>query len=122
MRYKQHHGPVPKTGIIDHYTKNSPRYGEIQAHTFTEAQMIVANAQSMFEELPSKARAAFNQDPARFLNFVNNLDPVTGHDDLVEVGLASPLLTTPDVADTPPDTQETPPSPTPDTEKPIDST
>lgn len=62
------------TGLITHYAKHAPQYGETSPHSFTEAMQLVANAQSMFEELPSRARQHFHHSPAEFLEFANGLD------------------------------------------------
>lgn len=84
-----------KTGVIDHYAKHAPQYGETSAHTFTEAQMIVANAQSMFNELPSKARQAFNNDPAEFLGFCEHEPDLKT---MIDLGLTKPGVALPSQA------------------------
>ena len=63
-----------KTGIIDHINVYEPAYGEVDGTTFTEAMQTVANATTMFMDLPSRAREAFDHDPAKFLDYVNNLE------------------------------------------------
>jgi len=78
-----------KTGVIEHFSRHAQQYSDTDGQTFTEAMQTVANAQSMFEELPSKARAYFEHDPAKFLDFVYDLDPETGQAQLIELGLAS---------------------------------
>jgi len=60
---------------------------DIPAIDYHEALNIVADAESMFEELPSTIRAQFENDPHKFLEFVqdpNNLD------EMRELGLAKP--------------------------------
>jgi len=62
-----------KTGVIDHYNKHGADYKECSPITFTEAQIAIANAKTMFNELPSKARKHFNNSPAEFLEFTDKL-------------------------------------------------
>lgn len=75
-----------ETGIIEHVKEYGEHYGDVDGTTFKEAMDIVANANSMFEELPSSARNAFDNDPAKFLDYVNE---ITEDDapDLVQMGL-----------------------------------
>ncbi len=66
-----------KTGAITHYTKNAPQYGDTTSPMLHDAMNIIANAESMFEELPAQLRKKFNNDPGTFLDFVqdeNNLE------------------------------------------------
>lgn len=63
-----------KTGVIDHINVYEGHYGDVDGTTFTEAMQTVANAQTMFMDLPSRAREAFDHDPAKFLDYVNNLE------------------------------------------------
>lgn len=53
---------------------------------FKEAMDTVAEAKSMFEELPSKTRDFFENDPGKYLEFVNNPE---NSDAMVEMGLAT---------------------------------
>ena len=61
-----------KTGSIDHVAKHGPQYGEVTAITYHEAQNLVIEAQDMFNDLPSSARAKFENDPRNFMDFVQN--------------------------------------------------
>ena len=47
---------------------------------------IVLKADEMFNDLPSRARRHFDNDPAKFLDFVQ--DP-KNHEQLVDLGLAT---------------------------------
>lgn len=78
-----------KTGAITHVQNHSLQYGFASGATFTESMNIVANAQSMFNELPSSIRTKFKNDPAEFLDFVQN---AANADELVELGLATRAL------------------------------
>ena len=77
-----------KTGIIDHVAKFAPQYGEYDAVDYKTAMDVVSSANSMFEELPSKARAHFEHDPVKFLDYVNSIDETDDLSSLVELGLA----------------------------------
>lgn len=61
-----------RSGAIDHYTTRSHEYGDTSAPDYLEANLIIANANTMFEELPSSIRAKFENDPAKFLEFVQD--------------------------------------------------
>ncbi len=63
-----------KTGVIEHVNKFEAQYGDIDGATFTEMQFQVAEAKSMFQELPAKARDHFENDPAKFLDFADKID------------------------------------------------
>jgi len=88
-----------KTGVVDHFNRHSAHYGDYDAITFTEAQYMVAEAQTMFNELPARAREHFNHSPAEFLEFVN--DPETKTSDLTALGLAHATLDVPLATATP---------------------
>jgi len=60
-----------KTGIIDHVNEHGPRYGDQpSAPDYHTAMNLVADTNSMFEELPSSVRADFDNDPSQFLDYV----------------------------------------------------
>lgn len=61
-----------RTGVLDFAAKNEPRYGDCTGVDFAAAMNLVANANSMFQELPSHIRARFENDPYQFLNFVHD--------------------------------------------------
>ncbi len=66
-----------KTGLLKHAAKNEGRYDDVTANDFQEAMFLVKNAQNMFEELPANIRDRFANNPASFLDFVqdeSNLD------------------------------------------------
>lgn len=56
------------TGQVTHVRDSQGEYGFATAQTFDEAMRIVANANSQFALLPSKVRAHFDNDPAKFLD------------------------------------------------------
>lgn len=73
-----------KTGAMNHYAKHAPSYGDATPCELHDAQNIIANANTMFEELPSNIRKKFENDPAKFLEFVQD---EKNHDEMVELGL-----------------------------------
>lgn len=61
------------TGVIDHLAKHKGSYFDYtDAPDFQTAQQMVANAASMFETIPSEIRADFANDPAQFIDFMQN--------------------------------------------------
>lgn len=74
-----------RTGAIDHFKEHGGRYGDFTSCDYHEAMNLVADAQSMFEDLPSSIRDRFKNDPSRFLDFVQ--DPKNA-DEMIEMGLA----------------------------------
>lgn len=76
-----------KTGVFDHVKKYEGQYFDSTETDYQEALNTVINANDMFDELPSKAREYFHNDPARFLAFFDsyNEDAVNK---LRELGLA----------------------------------
>nr|UXQ88014.1 MAG: internal scaffolding protein [Microvirus sp.] len=82
-----------KTGVISHLNKYEAHYLDTDSITFHESMNIVANANSMFAELPSKTRTFFENDPAKFMDFVHNPD---NQDKLYSMGLADTPLDKPE--------------------------
>jgi len=77
-----------KTGVIDHLAKHQAQYADIEPVSYHEAMNTIATANSMFEELPAQARRNFNNDPTKFLEFVQNPD---NSDKLIDMGLATAI-------------------------------
>ncbi len=78
-----------RTGLVDHISKYQPQYHELDGSTYKDLMDKLANANSMFEELPSKARKHFDNDPAQFLDYVNNLQDGADIQQLIDLGLAN---------------------------------
>jgi hypothetical protein len=74
-----------ETGILPTST-NNPQYGDVSEHNYQEVQNQLANAKSLFEELPDPVKAQFENKPFKFLQFAE--DP-KNMDSLVEMGLAN---------------------------------
>jgi len=79
-----------KTGLIDHLNQFEKQYGDMTGYDYQEAMNTVAAANTMFEGLPSSIRNKFDNDPAKFINFV---DDEANADKLVEMGLVKPKTT-----------------------------
>jgi hypothetical protein len=75
-----------ETGILPTSTNNDPQYGDVSEHNFQEVQNQLANAKTLFEELPDPVKAQFENKPFKFLQFAE--DP-KNMDALVEMGLAN---------------------------------
>lgn len=76
-----------KTGLVNHFAKYGGQYMDCPAVDFREALEMVATAETMFKELPSDARKRFDNDPARFLEFVQNPANLP---EMRKLGLAKP--------------------------------
>lgn len=76
------------TGVVDHVAKYDGQYGEIPEIDYHKAMTVIADANSMFEELPSSVRDHFNNDPAGFLKFCEDEENI---DKLREWNLANPI-------------------------------
>lgn len=62
-----------RSGMIDHVNSYKGEYmNMINAPDFIEAQRQIAAAASMFETVPAHIRADFYNDPAQFIDFMQN--------------------------------------------------
>lgn len=62
-----------KTGLLEHTNVYKGEYGDFaDAVEYHEAMDMVIAAQDMFMSLPATIRARFDNDPSRFLDFVDN--------------------------------------------------
>lgn len=95
-----------KTGQLPEMIQREPRYGDFSDVTdYQESLNIVLLAQEQFANLPARARDRFRNDPAAFLEFVNDPKNVQ---EMVEMGLATkapdPIVPTPPAPPAPPET------------------
>lgn len=60
------------TNEFTHLNDAIPQYLDCSEADFRQQMDYVAGAYSMFEELPSKVRAQFDNDPALFLDFCSH--------------------------------------------------
>jgi len=74
-----------RTGALDHVNKHEASYGYASSDDFTASMEIVARGKTMFAELPSKIRTKFENDPAKFLEFVQD---EKNKEEMQELGLA----------------------------------
>ncbi len=107
-----------KRGVIDHVNANKGTYGDFtNAPDFAEANQIIAAAKSLFETVPSRIRRDFENDPGKFLEFMQNEE---NRDQIEEYGLDASHLPPRDVPSDPPpnpaDPPNPPPTPTPEPE------
>ena len=77
-----------RTGLLKHVNENEGKYDDVSVSDFQEAMLIVKESERLFSELPSQARKAFDQDPAKFLEFVQNPENA---DKMEELGLTKGL-------------------------------
>lgn len=100
-----------KTGIMSFVAEHKLEYGFATSRDFRESMEIVAQANSMFEDLPSSLRKRFENDPSKFLDYVQDEKNL---DEMYELGLAKkPPVPDPEppVADLSTATAPEPPAP-----------
>jgi phage internal scaffolding protein len=61
-----------RTGIVRHVAKHQGRYDDVTVQDFQEAMFLVKGAQDMFLELPAETRKEFDNDPVKFLDYVQD--------------------------------------------------
>jgi phage internal scaffolding protein len=66
-----------RTGFIRHAKDNQGKYDDISVQDFQEAMFKVTSANNLFNSLPANLRKDFDNDPAKFLGFVQNPDNQT---------------------------------------------
>jgi len=76
-----------KTGILAFTNRFQPQYGDATGIEFQNSMETIAAGRSMFQELPSAIRARFQNDPARFLDFVHD---ERNAEEMREMGLLRP--------------------------------
>lgn len=79
-----------RTGEIFHLNESAPQYLDCDGTDFRASMDYIAGAFSMFEELPSKIRAQFDNDPATFLDFCSH---EKNYPELAQMGLLTPEAT-----------------------------
>jgi hypothetical protein len=74
-----------RNGVIDHINKGSAIYGDFSEITdYRDMIHKLREADSAFAQVPSDIRKRFENDPAKFFNFVTDS---ANHDALAEMGL-----------------------------------
>lgn len=61
-----------KTGTLDFQQKHEPQYGDVTALEFQSAQLMIAEAKGLFAAMPAHLRHRFDNEPAKFLAFVQD--------------------------------------------------
>jgi phage internal scaffolding protein len=76
-----------RNGVIDHINKGRAIYGDFSEITdYRDMIHKLREADSAFAQVPSDIRKRFENDPAKFFNFVS--DPAN-HSELAEMGLVN---------------------------------
>jgi len=73
-------------------TNENGRYGEATGSDLFEAMQTVAHANSLFAEMPSDIRNKFDNDPVKFLDY---MDDDSKLEEQIELGLAQRIPTDP---------------------------
>lgn len=98
-----------KTGLLEHVNRYQGQYGDFsQVVDYQEALNLVSEAQHAFQSLPASIRSRFDNNPGKYLSFVQ--DP-SNSAELVKMGLAVKPPETASIAASPP--AATPPAATP---------
>ena len=76
-----------RTGVLDHFNKHQGQYGDFTEipTNYQESLNSVLLAEEMFNELPSKIRRKFANDPGNFLDFATDPENI---DEMIKLGLA----------------------------------
>lgn len=61
-----------RTGRMEHVNEALPRFECVSGHDFQSAQNLIANAASMFEDIPSTIRNRFDNNPGKLLDWVHD--------------------------------------------------
>jgi len=61
-----------KSGTLSALAKVENSFGDFRGFDFHQAQNMIAQGQTIFEQLPSEVRREFDQDPQKFFNYVND--------------------------------------------------
>lgn len=88
-----------KTGVMPDYGGREGRYLDCTGIDFRESQEMVAQAKSLFAQLPWQVRERFRNDPAQMLDFVED---ERNRDEARELGLLKPEAAPAEPPATPP--------------------
>lgn len=95
-------------GILDHVSRYQGHYGDFgDGVSFHQAQETLVKAQEAFDSLPAAIRTRFHNDPAEFLDFVQD---EANADELIEMGLRDKPVKAAPVAQEEPVASEPPPA------------
>lgn len=79
-----------RNGLITHISKIEAQFGDVSGLDFKASLDLIHNAQKMFDELPSKIRNRFKNDPYEILTFME--DP-NNREEAIELGLIKSIWT-----------------------------
>jgi len=101
-----------RTGGLPHVNLLAPQYFDAAGVDFHSQMNAVAEAKSLFAQLPSAVRNRFRNDPGHFIDFCS--DPANRRE-MAEMGLLSPEATRKALTPAPPTapTPKAPPAPSP---------
>lgn len=74
-----------RTGVLDFLAKHEGRYADVSGLDFQTAQDLIVGAKAMFMDLPAKVRSKFENDPGKFLAF---MDDPENTQEAIRLGLA----------------------------------
>lgn len=77
------------TGQLPNFNQIPPQYLDVTEMDFQEHQNFIAEAQTMFNELPSALRSRFENSPAKFLDFCSQ---EKNRPEMAEMGLLRPIV------------------------------
>ncbi len=91
-----------KTGALAHVNRHGADYGFATSDDFATSMRIITQAQDMFDGLPSSIRNRFANDPAQFLDFVQDAN---NEQEMQDLGLLPKVVAekTSEALKTPPD-------------------
>lgn len=79
-----------KTGMVSHLQKTEGRYIDMASRPdFDDAMNIIASANSMFETIPSRIREKFHNNPAIWLEYIQNPE---NREDMLSLGFTDTHL------------------------------
>lgn len=61
-----------RTGQMDHVNQVLPQFADVSEVDFQSAQFLIAEAQDMFEGIPSAVRNRFDNNPGKLLDWVHD--------------------------------------------------
>jgi phage internal scaffolding protein len=76
-----------QTGLLDFVNRGQPQYIDVTGHDYQNAMLTIANANTLFQQMPSALRAEFNNSPQEFVEFCEN--PANAPR-MAELGLTEP--------------------------------
>ncbi len=83
-----------KTGVVDHIQNTPPTYGDVGTSIdFQESMNTIIIANAMFADLSSRVRRRFDNNPAEYLEFIE--DP-QNEDEMRTLGILNPLKEVPE--------------------------